>query len=317
VFDKQIASAIESPHESDIMLFALAKAMLGSWLMSLICRCVVALGFISASLVTAPAQQRPLVTEDVDIIKPGVIRIETGVEFLQNQEFPLSGFRGDLTRLGDTRLSFGLAANVEFQIEWTVRNFLSIDSRGPAAIPLDLGANFKDTNDVGDARLWMKIKLRNESRVAPSLGFRFGVELPNSNQARGIGTNTTNFYGMVTAGKHVLNNKLNLFGNLGLGILTSPLSATTQNDVLLYGLAGIYTLNDRVNLVGEVNGFHSTRTRAPLGTEDFSEARLGAQIRALGLRWNAAGVFGVSKRAPKTGFSLGFTYDWDAFNPVK
>jgi len=273
--------------------------------------------FVCASSISGEAQQRPLLTEDVDIIKPGVIRIETGVEFLQNQQFPVSGLRGDLTRLGDTRLSFGLASNVEFQIEWTVRNFLSIDSRGPSAIPLSLGANLKDTNDVGDARLWMKIKILNEAKIAPSLGFRFGVELPNSVQARGIGNNTTNFYGMVTAGKHVLNNKLNLFGNLGLGILTSPLSATTQNDVLLYGLAGIYTLNDRVDLVGEVNGFHSTRTKAPLGTEDFGEARLGAQIKALGLRWNAAGVFGISKRAPQTGFSLGFTYDWDAFKPIK
>jgi len=265
----------------------------------------------------AEAQQRPLLTEDVDIIKPGVIRIETGVEFLQNQTFPLSGLHGDLTRLGDSRLSFGLSSNVEFQVEWTVRSFLSIDKRGLSAIPLSLGANLKDTNDVGDAKVWMKIKLRNESRIAPSLGFRFGVELPNSNQARGIGTNTTNFYGMITAGKHVLDSKLNVFGNLGLGILTSPLSATTQNDVLLYGLAGIYTLNDRLNLVGEVNGFHSTRNRAPLGTEDFGEARLGAQIKALGLRWNAAGIFGVTNRSPKTGFSVGFTYDWDAFTPIK
>src|SRR6266571_1602160 len=138
------------------------------------------------------AQQRPLLTEDVDIIKPGVIRIETGFEFLQNQRFPLSGLRGDVTRLADTRLSFGFASNVEFQIEWTFQNFLSITSRGPSAIPLKLGANEADTNDVGDARLWMKIKLRNQSRIAPALGFRFGVELPNSNQARGIGTNTTN-----------------------------------------------------------------------------------------------------------------------------
>lgn len=280
-------------------------------------RSVIALCFVWALLSSAGAQQRPLLTEDVDIVKPGVIRIETGVEFLQNQQFPLSGLRGDLTRLGDSRLSFGLSSNVEFQIEWTVRSFLSIDRRGPSAIPLSLGANLKDTNDVGDARLWMKVKLRNESRIAPSVGFRFGVELPNSNQARGIGNNTTNFYGMITAGKRVLDNKLNIFGNLGLGILTSPLSATTQNDVLLYGLAGIYTLNDRVNLVGEANGFHSTRTRAPLGTEDFGEARLGAQIKALGLRWNAAGIFGVSKRAPKTGFSIGFSYDWDAFTPLK
>jgi hypothetical protein len=265
---------------------------------------------------TAEAQQRPLITEDVDVIKPGLIRIESGFEFLQNQTFPLSGLRGDVTKLADTRLSFGLAPNVEFQIEWTFQNFLSITSRGPSAIPLKLGTNDADTNDVGDVRLWMKIKLRNESRVAPAMGFRFGVELPNSDQARGIGTNTTNFYGMITAGKR-FGDKLNLFGNLGLGILTAPLQATSQNDVLLYGLAGIYSATDRVNIVGEVNGFHSTRNDPPLGTEDFSEARLGAQIRALGVRWFAAGVFGTSKRAPKTGIVMGLTYDWDAFTPVK
>ena len=266
---------------------------------------------------TTLAQQRPLVTEDVDIIKPGVIRIETGFEFLQNQRFPLSGLRGDVTRLGDTRLSFGLASNVEFQIEWTLQNFLSITSRGPSAIPLKLGANEADTNDVGDARLWMKIKLRNQSRVSPALGFRFGVELPNSDQARGIGTNTTNFYGVILAEKRFAGDKLNVFGNLGLGILTAPLEATSQNDVLLYGLAGTYAASERVSIVGEVNGFHSTRKRAPLGTEDFSEARLGAQIRALGVRWYAAGIFGTSKRAPRTGLAIGITYDWDAFTPVK
>ena len=272
--------------------------------------------FVIAAAPLAPAQQRPLITEDVDIIKPGVIRIESGFEFLQRERFPLSGLEGDRTKLADTRLSFGLAPNVEFQIEWTIQNFLSIRSRGPSAIPLKLGTNEADTNDVGDVRLWMKIKLRNQSRIAPALGFRFGVELPNSNQARGIGTNTTNFYGMVTAGKR-FGEKLNVFGNLGLGILTAPLEATSQNDVLLYGLAGSYAATDRVNIVGEVNGFHSTRKRAPLGTEDFSETRLGAQIRALGVRWYAAGIFGVSKRAPKTGLAIGITYDWDAFNPIK
>lgn len=264
----------------------------------------------------ASAQQRPLITEDVDIIKPGIIRIESGFEFLQRQRFPLSGLEGDVVKLADTRLSFGLAPNVEFQIEWTVQNFLSIKRRGASAIPLKLGANESDTNDVGDAKLWMKMKLRNESHSVPALGFRFGVELPNSNQARGIGINTTNFYGMVTAGKH-LGTKLNVFGNIGLGILTAPLDAGSQNDVLLYGLAGTYAASDQITLLGEVNGFHSTRKHPPLGTEDFSEARLGAQIRALGVRWYAAGIFGTSKRAPKTGLAIGFTYDWDAFNPIK
>lgn len=279
-------------------------------------RLLVVIGLTLTAAISGSAQQRPLLTEDVDIIKPGVIRIESGFEFLQRQRFPLSGLEGDVVKLADTRLSFGLAPNVEFQIEWTLQNFLSVKSRGVSAIPLKLGANDSDTNDVGDAKLWMKIKLRNESHTLPALGFRFGVELPNSNQARGIGNNTTNFYGVVTGGKH-LGEKLNVFGNIGLGILTAPLEATSQNDVLLYGLAGTYAASDRITVLGEVNGFHSTRKHPPLGTEDFSEARLGAQIRALGVRWYAAGIFGVSKRAPKTGLAIGFTYDWDAFTPVK
>jgi hypothetical protein len=283
--------------------------MLGRLLQAVILIAVPAMG--------AFAQQRPLITEDVDIIKPGVIRIESGFEFLQSQKFPLSGLRGDLTKLADTRLSFGLSPNVEFQIEWTLQNFLSIDGRTPSSVALRLGANAADTNDVGDVTLWMKMKLRNESKRAPALGFRFGVQLPNSNESLGIGTNTTNFYGIITAGKRFADDKLNVFGNLGIGILTAPLNALSQNDVLMYGLAGIYTATDRVNIVGEVNGFHSTRKRAPLGTEDFSEARLGAQIRALGVRWNAAGIIGLSNRAPRSGLAFGITYDWDAFTPVK
>src|ERR1044072_2237617 len=134
--------------------------------------CILAiLGFA----VTVEAQQRPLLTEDVEIIKPGVIRIESGFEFLQNQTFPLSWLRGDVTKLADTRLSFGLAPNVELQIEWTFQHFLSINRRTPSAINLKLGANATDTNDVGDATIWMKMKLRNESKKLPAVGFRFGV----------------------------------------------------------------------------------------------------------------------------------------------
>jgi hypothetical protein len=277
---------------------------------------LVALSMVFAAT-SARAQQRPLLTEDVDIIKPGIIRIESGFEFLQDVGIPLSGLRGDLTKLADTRLSFGLAPNVEFQIEWTAQNLLSITERGTTPIPIRLGQNNDDTNDVGDVTLWMKMKLRNEGRRLPALGFRFGMRLPNTDQTRGIGANTTDFFAMITAGKRFRGDRLNVFGNIGLGILQAPVDRFTQNDVLLYGLAGIYTVNDSLNLVGEVNGFHSTRNRAPLGTEDYSEARIGAQLRALGVRWNAAGIFGLSDRAPKTGFSLGITYDWEAFNPIK
>jgi hypothetical protein len=245
------------------------------------------------------------------MIRPGVIRIEAGFEFLQDQKFPLSGLRGDLTKIADLKFSFGLSANVEFQAEWTVRELLAIKGRQPSPIELKLGPNQLDTNDVGDLALWMKVKLRDETRRAPGLGFKFGVKLPNSDQARGIGTNTTDFFAMAITGKRL--DKLNLFGNLGIGILEAPLSPFTQNDVLLYGFAGIYELSERLSLVGEINGYDSTRRRAPLGTESQSEARLGVQLRALGLQLNAAGIFGLARRSPRTGLSLGITYDWKAF----
>ena len=50
----------------------------------------------------ASAQQRPLLTEDVDIIPPGTIRIEAGIDFMQGAKYPVSGIRGDLTRVDAT-----------------------------------------------------------------------------------------------------------------------------------------------------------------------------------------------------------------------
>ena len=92
-----------------------------------------------------------------------------------------------------------------------------------------------------------------------------------------------------------------------------------QNDVLLYGFAGIIRLNNQFNFVGEVNGRASTRTgRAPLGTESQSEARLGLQIKASGLRFDFAGIKGLSDFSPRSGVTFGVTYDTPSvFTPAK
>src|SRR5918995_7395681 len=74
------------------------------------------------------AQQRPLITEDVDIIPPGTLRIEAGIDFLQGAKLPASGLTGDLTRVGVIGINVGLSPNVEFQIEGVAQNFLSINS---------------------------------------------------------------------------------------------------------------------------------------------------------------------------------------------
>ena len=72
-------------------------------------------------------QQRPLITEDVDIIPPGSIRIEAGIDFMQGAKYTVSGIRGDLTRVGVIGVNFGMGPNVEFQIEGVRIPVASID----------------------------------------------------------------------------------------------------------------------------------------------------------------------------------------------
>jgi hypothetical protein len=213
-----------------------------------------------------------------------------------------------------------MSPNVEFQIEGVAQNYVSINSRGPSAIPLEIAPGANSTNDTGDFTLAAKFKLRNETRRGPSLGFRFGVQLPNSNEARGIGNNATNAFGTILVGKKFgPDGRFNTFGNLGLAILTAPTELFTQNDVVTYGVAGIYRVNKQFAIAGEVNGRANTRPgNGPLGTESYGEARLGMQIRASGLRFDFAGIKGLTSFSPNSGFTVGVTYDTPSlFAPVK
>ena len=260
-------------------------------------------------------EQRPLVTEDVDIIKPGDIRVQFGFQLDQKQRFGLSGLSGDVTHIGDVGIYFGMSPNVEFEVTGTIRNYLNIETRGVSVVPLSIGAK-TDTHDVRDFTLAAKFKLANETAYMPSLGFKFGVTLPNTDQAKGIGTNTTNAFGMVLVGKHFFNDRLSTFGNIGIAILTNPVLGTSQNDVILYGAAASVKINDRFNMVGEINGRKSTRTPFA-GTESLGEARIGFQLKAAGLQWDSAFIKGYTPFSPKYGITLGVTSDIPAFKPIQ
>ncbi len=267
---------------------------------------------ILISCVCAIAQQRPLLTDDVDISPAGTINISAGVDFLQDAKFPLSGLKGDLTRVGDIRIRQGFASNVEIQIEGTIQNYLAINSRGTSAIPLNINGN--SSTDFDDYVISAKIKLFNEKGKLPAIGMKFGYQMPNSDQAKGIGTNQINIFSKILIQKKFGKKKgkdpvANIYGNIGLGIMTAPIERFTQNDVFLYGLAGIFRVSDNVNVVGEINGRSNTRSgNAPLGTESLSQIRIGTQIKASGLRFDAAGIFGLSKFSPRTGITFGVTY---------
>lgn len=261
---------------------------------------------------TLHAQQRPLLTDDIDITPAGAFELAAGVDFYQDAKFPLSGITGDMTRVGDIRIRTGLASNVEMQIEGSIQNYVSINSQGPSAIPLSFTGN--STNDFDDFTISAKVKLRNETKTLPAIGLKFGYQMPNTNQALGIGTNQINIFTKIILQKkfgsvRAQTSKFNAFGNLGLGIMTAPLERFTQNDVFLYGLAGIYRVTDRVNILGEVNGRLNTRGgTAPLGTESIGQFRIGTQVKASGLRFDTAAAFGLTEFSPRSGVTFGVTY---------
>lgn len=275
-------------------------------------RIVISVFCLLAAVCVASGQQRPLLTDDIDITPPGSLEVSVGVDFFQNAKFPLSGIKGDLTRVGDIRIKTGFASNVEIQIEGAIQNFVAINSQSAPPIPLNVRGN--STNDFDDFTVSAKVKLRNETRNLPAVGFKFGFQMPNTDQARGIGTNQINVFSKVIVQKKFWKRPgkspgLNLYGNLGLAIMSAPLSSFSQNDVLLYGLAGIFRVNDRINIVSEVNGRANTRgDGAPLGTESIGQFRVGTQIKASGLRFDTAAVFGLTRYSPRTGVVFGVTY---------
>ncbi|HEY8561993.1 MAG TPA: hypothetical protein VIL74_16590 [Pyrinomonadaceae bacterium] len=286
-------------------------------------RLLIILSTILCAGVFVHAQQRPLLTEDVDITPEGTIEVAAGVDFLQNVKFPLSGLKGDLTRVGDIRVRTGFSGNVELQIEGTVQNYLAINSQlTPSPIPLNVAGN--STNDFDDFVVSAKVKLRNETSNLPAIGLKFGFQMPNTDQAKGIGTNQINIFSKILLQKRFgrvtgKQPRANVFGNIGLAIMTAPLERFTQNDLLLYGLAGVFKVNERINIVGEVNGRLNTRSgTAPLGTESVSQFRVGTQIRASNLRFDTAAIFGLTRYSPRSGITFGVTYQSPSiFTPAK
>ena len=279
-----------------------------------------ALTLLIGLLISLPlsAQNRPLRTVDAETVPAGTMRVQVGFDFLQDVDFPLSGLSGDLTSVGVVQIRMGVGKIVEVQLEGAVHHFLDVKKQVGAFItPVLTGTN--STHDVGDFSIATKIRLLSETKRRPAIGFRFGYQMPNSNQSRGIGSNTSNIFAEFILQKHF--GKLNLMGNAGVAILQAPAANFTQNDVLTFGAGFSYAASRRVSVVGEVAGLHSTRTITPslVGTESRSHGRFGLQIFAGGFQWDVAGIAGITRNSPRSGFTFGISRDfrWFDYSVIK
>jgi hypothetical protein len=264
----------------------------------------------------AIGQQRPLRTDDAEILKTGRIRAELGVEFLQRQRYSLSGLEGDLMRLGVASIHVGVGEYAEFQISGVVQDFLSVTKRTESpAIPPDFNGN--STNDFGNLILGSKLKLADEKKIRPAMAFKFAVELPNAKHDSGLGTNETEFFASLLLKKHFGSSQI--LADIGFAILPSPVLMGRQTDPLTYGVAAIVPIHRKINLVAEINGRQGPPER--LGNENKSQVRAGMQFWTGRIRWDLAGVAGLMYYDPKSGVIVGASYEFQAFKrnetPIK
>jgi hypothetical protein len=277
----------------------------------MISRALVFLSVVAFAL-PARAQQRPLITEDPEVVGAGRILAEGGVDYSRDILFPASGLTGNLLRAPLLGFSFGISGVAELQVDGGLYNSLSITDRrdAPLSHMLDIGGS--TTADVEDLVIATKIRLVAEGPTRPALGIRLATKLPTTSNESGLGLDTTDFYFTALFAKTV--QSVRVVGNVGVGILGDPTRGDAQNDVLAYGLSLARALTDATEVVGELNGRADVRDgAAPPGTESRSALRFGGRYTRGMLRVDAAVIVGLTTRDPGFGLTAGATYVFNAF----
>jgi hypothetical protein len=262
----------------------------------------------------AAAQQRPLVTEDPEVIGAGLVLLEGGFDYSRDILFPASGLQGNLLRAPTLGVSIGISSIAEVQLDGGLYNRLTITNRGVGPAPLAGQLNFTGdkTSAIEDLVIATKIRLAGETAGRPAFGLRFATKLPNASNESGLGLDTTDFHVQALVGKTV--RSIRIVGNVGLGILGDPTRGDNQNDVLLYGLSVARAVREGIEVVGELNGRASTRSgEAPVGTESRAMMRVGGRITRGTVRIDAGLLLGVTSRDPGYGFTAGATYVFKGF----
>jgi hypothetical protein len=256
---------------------------------------------LSAFSTLALAQQRPLLTEDPRLIAEGSVVSELGFGYQHRARFPVSGLTGDLYALLVNGLHIGVGKRAEFQMTGVAHNYLRLEN----------GAGRR--NDWGDLALSTKIKIVEEGRSLPIISFRPTVVLPNSNRRKGIGTDGTHFFGDILIGKKA--GSAFIFGTIGIGMLDDANRPQSQHDVIDYGIAAAIPAGNRVSVLGEWKGYHNTRRSISPGGESRGQARLGLQLKAGGMTWDAAATAGTTRWDHKAGFVAGMTKEFRLWQP--
>lgn len=278
-------------------------------------RTLTAIFIVLAVFVAAPssfAQQRPLQTEDPEVVGAGRVLFETGIDYKRDVYLPLSGLRGNLLSVPSMGFSVGISSIAEIQVDAGLYQKLNITERvagAPFSSLLDVTG--ESTSDVEDIHVGAKVRFLSEGASRPSMAVRFSTRLPNAGNESGLGKDMQDFSAGLIAGKTV--QSIRVVANLGLLIMGNPTRQAAQDDLLAYSLSVARAVSQNAELVGEFAGRANFADIVTPGAEDRGLLRFGARYTRSGVRLDAGLMLGLTSRDPEVGFTGGLTWVFNAF----
>jgi hypothetical protein len=236
------------------------------------------------------AQTRPLLTEEAATAVAGTLCLEVGADFIRDEVGFLSADKRDRADAPVLRLVYSPASNVEIDVEWAAR---------VAAFGDRLAGN---VSDWGDVTLRAKVRLV-EGRRGPTLAGRFGVTLPETPYATGIGPNTLRASVQALATQSLAGWRVH--ANAGLAVYDEVLRLHGQRDFFHYGLALERPLGAHASGVVEANGLAGDGMPA---VEAHHELRLGVRVGGARLRGDAALRRGLGRADGTWGATAGLSW---------
>jgi hypothetical protein len=236
---------------------------------------------------------------DWDALDAGTYTVALGGGVYWGQRASLAGTEGLLLELGAFRAGWGFG-RVAVELSGTTLRVFEDESVLMDPVVGVRGPDGDRRVDTGDYRVTTTVQLtRPGSRAAAAL--RFGVRLPTTDDAVGLGRDQTDFFALVAGRAH--RDRWEMGGEVGIGVYGTRDIVNEQVDPLLFGLSASYDLGAFEALV-ELAGHHDTRAGPEWrGAEDLGEARLG--IRIGDGRWlSIAGVRGWTLVSPDFGVTV-------------
>ncbi len=245
--------------------------------------------------------------QPVALARKGDLLIGIGGAYEADVHAPLVSVDGDLARVAVVHLLYAVADGVLLEVRGDPYQVLNVDSLGVPIIEPDESPIGGSASGAADFRAAVSFLLFGDDQGLAA-GGRFEFNLPDSDESKGLGTNSLNIrFGVLGAFRR---GPLVFTADVGFAILEAPVDNFEQNDVLAYSAELLYStaLARPLRLYLGVDGRASTRSSVPLGTEDLGTVRFGADLR-LG-RWllDAGGLVGYAGNSASWGLTGGAAF---------